>query len=201
MGCTYVKDFDFKKSAGDMSAKKSGYAKGGYCEGGTAKKTGYAKGGGVVENKTGEVYPSRKVMMKHEKMESPKERREELVQKIDTKRRIEIPENAMGRKTKGVNDDMVRPSPRTLPVVDQTMAPARLAVEPRRSVPVAPRGPLIPLKAGGSVPKAGAYKMPKVMNEFKAGKLHSGSKEGPVVKNPKQAVAIAMSEARKAAKR
>ena len=32
-----------------------------------------------------------------------------------------------------------------------------------------------------------------VMREFKAGKLHSG-KKGPVVKNPKQAIAIALSE-------
>jgi len=45
-----------------------------------------------------------------------------------------------------------------------------------------------------------ATKMPKVMGEFKSGKLHSGSKKGPVVSNPKQAVAIAMSEARKMAK-
>ena len=34
------------------------------------------------------------------------------------------------------------------------------------------------------------------MREFKAGKLHSG-KKGPVVKNPKQAIAIALSEAGK----
>lgn len=33
-----------------------------------------------------------------------------------------------------------------------------------------------------------------VMHEFKEGKLHSGSKTGPQVTNPKQAVAIAMSE-------
>ena len=33
-----------------------------------------------------------------------------------------------------------------------------------------------------------------VMHEFKEGDLHSGSKQGPKVKNPKQAVAIAMSE-------
>jgi hypothetical protein len=38
-------------------------------------------------------------------------------------------------------------------------------------------------------------KISKVMREYKAGKLHSGSKEGPKVKNPKQAVAIALSEA------
>ena len=40
-------------------------------------------------------------------------------------------------------------------------------------------------------------KVKKVMHEWKAGKLHSGSKKGPVVQNQKQAVAIALSEASK----
>jgi hypothetical protein len=39
-------------------------------------------------------------------------------------------------------------------------------------------------------------KVGTVMSEFKKGKLHSG-KKGPVVKNPKQAIAIALSEAGK----
>ena len=38
-------------------------------------------------------------------------------------------------------------------------------------------------------------KISKVMTEYKTGKLHSGSKSGPAVKNPKQAIAIALSEA------
>lgn len=38
-------------------------------------------------------------------------------------------------------------------------------------------------------------KVGTVMHEYKEGKLHSGSKKGPVVKSRKQAVAIAMSEA------
>ncbi len=38
-------------------------------------------------------------------------------------------------------------------------------------------------------------KVKKVMKEFKEDKLHSGSKKGPLVKNPKQGIAIAMSEA------
>ena len=43
--------------------------------------------------------------------------------------------------------------------------------------------------------KAGKMaKVGKVMKEFKTGKLHTGSKKGPVVKNPKQAIAIALSE-------
>lgn len=40
-------------------------------------------------------------------------------------------------------------------------------------------------------------KIKKVMKEFGKGDLHSGSKKGPVVSNPKQAVAIGFSEARK----
>lgn len=42
--------------------------------------------------------------------------------------------------------------------------------------------------------------MPSVratMHEFKHGALHSGSKSGPVVRNRKQAIAIALSEERK----
>jgi hypothetical protein len=38
-------------------------------------------------------------------------------------------------------------------------------------------------------------KVGKVMHEFKTGTLHSG-KGGKVVSNPKQAIAIAMSEAK-----
>ncbi len=41
-------------------------------------------------------------------------------------------------------------------------------------------------------------KVSKVMKEFKSGKLHSGSKNGPKVTNKKQALAIAISESRKA---
>jgi hypothetical protein len=44
-------------------------------------------------------------------------------------------------------------------------------------------------------------KIQKVMHEFKEHELHSGSKKGPVVRNPKQAIAIALSESRKMKKR
>ncbi len=44
----------------------------------------------------------------------------------------------------------------------------------------------------------GQAKIKKVMHEMKEGKLHSGSKKGPIVSNPKQGIAIALSEARKA---
>lgn len=49
--------------------------------------------------------------------------------------------------------------------------------------------------------KKAETKISKVMNEFEEKKLHSGSKKGPVVTSPKQAIAIGISEARKKGER
>jgi hypothetical protein len=46
-------------------------------------------------------------------------------------------------------------------------------------------------------PKAKA-KVQKVMHEFKHGKLRSGSAKGPKIRNRKQAIAVALSSARRA---
>lgn len=59
-----------------------------------------------------------------------------------------------------------------------------------------PPGKVVPNELRQANPK----KVEKVMKEFKKGDLHSG-KKGPVVKNQKQAVAIALSEARRAKKK
>ena len=40
-------------------------------------------------------------------------------------------------------------------------------------------------------------KIAKVMREYRGGKLHSGSKKGPVVKKRSQAIAIGLSEQRR----
>jgi Family of unknown function (DUF6496) len=44
-------------------------------------------------------------------------------------------------------------------------------------------------------------KIKKVAKEFSEGKLHSGSKKGPIVTNPKQMVAIGYSEAKRGKKK
>ena len=48
--------------------------------------------------------------------------------------------------------------------------------------------------------KKQSAKIGKVMHEYKAGTLNTGSKTGPVVKSRKQAIAIAMSQAKMAKK-
>lgn len=48
---------------------------------------------------------------------------------------------------------------------------------------------------------AGKKKIEKVLVEFKEGKLHSGSKKGPEVRSRKQAIAIALSEAKRKIKK
>lgn len=47
----------------------------------------------------------------------------------------------------------------------------------------------------------GKAKIKKVMHEYKHDELHSGSKKGPLVKNKRQAIAIALSEAKKSNKK
>lgn len=67
----------------------------------------------------------------------------------------------------------------------------------KHKVKKAPKAKAMPSK---KVPKS-KKKVKVVMEEFKKGELHSGSKKGPKVTNPKQAIAIALSEQRKASKK
>jgi Family of unknown function (DUF6496) len=43
--------------------------------------------------------------------------------------------------------------------------------------------------------------MKRRMHDFKIGEMHSGKKSGPVVTNPKQAIAIALSQSGQSKKR
>ena len=79
-----------------------------------------------------------------------------------------------------------------VPGYDMDRLPAKKP--PGRTMDLAPSKP----EKGEYQGYAKGGKVAKVMREYKAGELHSGSKKGPVVKNRKQAVAIALSEARKA---
>jgi len=91
-----VKDFNF--SSGGMA---KGYAMGGSAKAGQSvqmaksnavaktlagqKMTPMAKGGKVMEKSTGESYPSRRAMEKHESMETPRMQRKEVIQRETVK--------------------------------------------------------------------------------------------------------------------
>jgi len=226
MACKYVKDFEFSEPAGFSGSSGKvmvkGYARGGktascggsrYKEGGEVNKTDIKqdkaviktavhkheksmhkgepltklkKGGSVVEKATGERYPSRKAMMKHEREETPTMQREEVMERETVRRADRGPSGGPGmRPDRGVLGIIANKNPGE-----------------RRGVPVAPNTPMIsPMKKGGAVPKSGQHKIGKVMGEFKKGDLHSGSKTGPEVTNRKQAMAIALSEARNAGRK
>jgi hypothetical protein len=92
-----------------------------------------AKGGGVKESKTGEMYSSRKEMAKHERMESPRMQKEEMMKSQTVK-------NIGPRGGQG----MIPPAQKGLGIT-----------APRRQMPVAPREPMIsPMKKGGRAMKA-----------------------------------------------
>ena len=77
MGCTYVKEFSF---GGKVTPTAAVHKHEEALHPGKPM-TKMARGGKVMEKATGEVYPSRKAMMKHEKEETPRMQREEIMQK------------------------------------------------------------------------------------------------------------------------
>ena len=115
MGCTYVKEFSFGGKVTPTAAvhkhEKALHP--------GKPMTKMAKGGKVMEKATGEVYPSRKAMTMHEKEETPRMQREEIMQK------------------------------------------SSMRTPPRRSMPVAPREPLIAMNKGGAMHKTPDGKMMK----------------------------------------
>ena len=195
----YVKDFDFS-SAGKTV---------GYCGGGMAKK-GYAEGGkaDIAQDKA----MIKTAVHKHEKAMHPGKPMTKLAQggkmrpAMSAMARKEIMATPTMEKRESVQRETVK-----APAAPQGMLrdTSSLGIKgnknpgiARRRMPVAPKEPIIaPYKTGGLMSEKGSKKVEKVMSEYKSGELHSGSKTGPVVKNPKQAVAIALSEARNVGKK
>lgn len=167
----YVKEFDF----GPQKTYVQGYSRGG--------KACYAEGGkaDIAQDKA----MVKAAVHKHEKGMHPGKPLTKLA-------KGGMPEVRAMAKRESVSTPMMEK--RAAMQRESIKAPAAPLAAIRRRMPVAPSEPLVAMKTGGSA------KVGKVMREFKAGELHSGQ-DGKVVKNPKQAIAIALSEARRANRR
>jgi len=184
----YVKDFDFS-SAG----KTVGYYSGGKADVAQDKamvKTAVHKhekamhpGKPMTKLAKGGMKPAVSAMARKEIMATPTMEKRESVQRET----IKAPASPLG---------MIRDNSKLGIKGNKNPGIAR------RRMPVAPSEPMIkPYKSGGLMSEKGSKKVERVMSEYKAGELHSGSKTGPMVKNPKQAVAIALNEARNVGKK
>lgn len=193
----YVKEFEFPSHAGySGSAGQTmvkGYARGGKvmaCEGGMMKK---AEGGRIKDT----------IRNEREELNRVEAKRRDAGQEIKRVRsEMRYDKNEMkAMKSGGAVKSSMKPGgmlkDNSALGIKGNKNPGETKMHTAPNLP----GPKMAMKAGGAVPKKGAYKVGKVMGEFKSGELHSGSKSGPVVKNPKQAIAIALSEARNAAKK
>lgn len=187
----YVKDFDF-------NVKPCNYAYGGGVFDGVSAARGAAKLADKVKNsRAGDAM--KKVRRDIDRNEIPRQRKFDENQRQKNQAQMPPPAPPAAQD--------VPPVP-AAPPAPQGVQPPML--NPAAAMQGAAAAAARPFKKGGQVKmasggcyskggkaKAGAAKMSKVMGEYKSGKLHSGSKSGPVVKNRKQAVAIAISEARK----
>lgn len=186
----YVSDFEFPSECGFT---------------GSAGKTmvkGYARGG---ETRAKDAIRNEREEMSRIKQETRSERRDAGEEMSRVRREMRYDE----AKVKGAAAGRKQyPTDRREPMLGMAkggMLPNRgkLGVMNNKNpgetkMHTAPRlpGPKLNMAKGGMT-KAQDAKVGKVMGEFKAGELHSGSKTGSVVKSRKQAVAIAMSEAGK----
>lgn len=180
MGVKYVKDFVFPSSGG-FHGDVQRYAKGGHVTKMPAKAAASAKG-----------------MPARAKPNAPARGAPKMESKPAKGRRQGY---AMGGNVDGeIQEGYPIPSEPEpyMPTEPPEMPPERGS--PRRMMMkrLLERRGMSPRGEGRPVMYAKGGKVEKVMREYKEGKLHSGSKKGPMVKDRKQAIAIALSEARKA---
>ena len=147
----YVTEFEFPADKGytGSCAKEpakayakggscSGYSKGGSCDGSMMK----AKGGKVVERATGEKYPSREAMIRHESLETPRMQREEVVKR----QVVKSPQN----RRRG--EPMIKPKERGETLLAQRQQQAPLNSIAQANIPGAA------MKKGGSAKKESSKK-------------------------------------------
>ena len=205
----YVSEFSFPSdkgysgSAGQQMVK--GYARGGSC--------GYAKGGmkpmakaegGKMDRLKGVIGNERKEMAR---VEAKQRDAGQELSRVRSEMRYDKNEMRGMRKQYPTNrsEPMIAmkkggmaPKADMLFSKKEVSAKNLLADGKAPALPHA-KGSVNMAKGGMTAKQQG--KVGKVMGEFKAGELHSGSKSGPVVKNRKQAIAIGLSEARAAKKK
>jgi hypothetical protein len=197
----YVKEFEFP-SAGGFSASSGKTMVKGYARGGSCGPDGYAKGGKM---KAKDAIRNEREEMSRIKRETRSERKDAGEEMSRVRKEMRVDEAKVARMDKPARK--AYPAARREPLIPMMSGGmiknrGKLGVEGNKNpgetkmhtAPDLP-GPKTMMKKGGMTPKQEA-KVGKVMGEYKAGKLHSGSKEGPKVRNRKQAVAIALSEAR-----
>lgn len=173
MGVKYVKDFDYPSSGGFHSGKMPSKARA--SERGMPKAVGKAMGGPMRG-----VAPTKPAPITYMPVTPSKGAGKE-----DARARLQV---MMDRRRAGYAEGG------RVPGNDMDRLPAKKP--PGRTMDLAPSKPEKGEYAGYA--KGGMSKVGKVMREYKEGKLRSGSKKGPKVKSREQAVAIALSEARKA---
>lgn len=185
----YVNDFEFPREAGYTGSAGQQMVKG-YARGG---KTDAAQDKAMVKS----------AVHKHEKSMHKGEPLTKLAHGGKIKDTIRNEREEMARikqETRSERKDAGEEMSRVRKEMRYDEAKMKNDRPMRKQYPVDRREPMIPMKKGGMTPKQEA-KVGRVMGEFKEGKLHSGSKSGPEVTNRKQAVAIAMNEARNMGKK
>jgi hypothetical protein len=195
MACKYVKDFDFPEGAGFSGScgkvNVKGYLRGGkvakpMCEGGRYKEGGEVGKSDLAQDKA----LIKKAFKQHDKQEHKGGKGTELKLKKGGVIEKDTGERYASRKEMMKHEREESPSMKR-----EEMMKSRSMVNRDPRVPlIPPTGGLgmMGMKSGGKFQS----KVGKVMGEFKEGKLHSGGSD-KTVKNPKQAIAIALSEARR----